>query len=65
MLLTQEDDFIYENAFNTILSIYLGKIEYLHLIYPNTYIVGLGRKSHDFDILLVNHGKKCVIVAII
>lgn len=61
MLITKEDDRIYENAFNALIAVYLGTIENLLLIYPNTYIVELGRKTHEFDILLVTHDRKCII----
>ncbi len=62
ILITKEDDFIYESAFNALISIYLGTLEYLDMIFPNTYIPELGKKTHEFDILLVTHDKKCIVV---
>jgi hypothetical protein len=62
ILITKEDDFIYESAFNALISIYLGTFEYLDMIFPNTYITELGKKTHEFDILLGTHDKKCIVV---
>ena len=52
----------YENGFNAIIAIYLGSLQPLDFIYPNTYIVELGKKTHEFDILLGTQDKKCVII---
>jgi len=62
ILITKEDDFIYESAFNALISVYPGTLEYLDMIFPNTYITELGKKTHEFDILLGTHDKKCIVV---
>jgi len=52
----------YENGFNAMIAVYLGSLQALDFIYPNTYIVELGKKTHEFDILLGTQDKKCVII---
>lgn len=49
-LITAEDDPVYEEAFNALLAVYIGSIMPLEIIYPNTYIIELGRHTHEFDI---------------
>jgi len=62
ILITNEDDQNYENAFNALIAIYLGTLAQLMFIYPNTYIIELGRKTHEIDIILGTEDKKCIIV---
>jgi hypothetical protein len=51
ILLSKEEDAAYEEAFNSLLCIYIAMITPLKVIYPNTYIVDLGEKSHEIDII--------------
>jgi hypothetical protein len=51
ILLSKEDDATYEEAFNSLLCIYIGMMTPLKVIYPNTYVVDLGDKSHEIDIM--------------
>jgi hypothetical protein len=62
-MITGEANFYdYENGFNAMIAVYLGRLQPLDFIYPNTYIVELGKKTHEFDILLGTQNKKCVII---
>ena len=61
-LVVKEDEQTYELLFNSLLAIYLGSLEYLKVIFPNTYITELGRKTHELDICLeTQHGKYAIV----
>ena len=61
-LITQEDDMIYEAAFNALIAVYIGSLKPLECIFTNTYIVELGRHTHEFDIFCGVQFPKCIIV---
>jgi len=61
-LLTQEDDIVYEGAFNALIAVYLGSLHPLEWLFPNTYIVELGRYTHEFDVLCGIKYPQCLII---
>lgn len=61
-LITQEDDAIYEAAFNALLAVYIGSQKPLEFIFPNTYIIELGRHTHEFDIFCGLNPSDCLII---
>ncbi len=61
-LITQEDDVVYEAAFNALIAVYIGSLKPLEVIFPNTYIVELGRHTHEFDIFCGVQFPQCIIV---
>jgi hypothetical protein len=64
-LITSEGDKVSDYAFNALVAIYLGSINPLRAIYPNTYIVDLGKKTHEIDILALSStesGAKCIMI---
>ena len=62
ILLSKEDDAAYEEAFNSLLCIYIGMITPLKIIYPNTYVVDLGDKSHEIDIYFETTDNNCFMI---
>jgi len=62
ILITNEDESVFEYAFNALIAVYVGSIQPLEFIYPNTYIVELGKSTHEMDIILGTSSKKCIII---
>jgi len=62
ILITKEDDADYENAFNSLICVLLGSIKPCKFIFPNTYIIELGRDTHEFDIFACTNEDKYIIV---
>ncbi len=62
ILITKEDDADYENAFNALLCVCLASIRPCEFIFPNTYVVDLGRDTHEFDVIAGTNEKKCIII---
>jgi hypothetical protein len=62
ILLPKEEDAAYEEAFNSLLCIYIGMMTPLKVIYPNTYVVDLGEKSHEIDIYFETSDNNCFMI---
>jgi hypothetical protein len=62
ILLSREEDAAYEEAFNSLLCIYIGMITPLKVIYPNTYVIELGEKSHEIDIYFETSDNHCFMI---
>jgi hypothetical protein len=62
ILLSKEDDATYEEAFNSLLCIYIGTMTPLKVIYPNTYVRDLGDKSHEIDIYFETINNECFMI---
>jgi len=62
ILITKEDDADYEHAFNALICVCMGSIKPCKCIFPNTYIVQLGRETHEFDVIAYTNEKKCIII---
>jgi hypothetical protein len=62
ILLSKEDDATYEEAFNSLLCVYIGMMTPLKVIYPNTYVVDLGDKSHEIDIYFETINNECFMI---
>jgi hypothetical protein len=62
ILLIKDDDAVYEYAFNSLLCVYIGSLLPLKIIYPNTYIVDLGDKSHEIDIFFASNDKNAFLI---
>jgi hypothetical protein len=61
ILVTDEGDGAIEHAFNALLSVFIASNFFLNFIFPNTYIVELGRKTHEIDICLGKDPQTCII----
>ncbi len=62
VLITAEDDPVYEEAFNALIAVYIGSLMPLEFIFPNTYIIELGRHTHELDIFCGVQYPECIIV---
>jgi len=62
ILITKEDAANYENAFNSLICVLLGSIKPCKFIYPNTYIIELGKDTHEFDVLACTNENKYIVI---
>lgn len=62
VLITKEDDPVYEEAFNALIAVYIGSLKPLEFIFPNTFITELGTRTHEIDIFCGFQYPDCIIV---
>jgi hypothetical protein len=62
VLITEDDDPVYEEAFNALIAVYIGSLKPLEFIFPNTYIIQLGKHTHEFDIFCGFQYPNCIAI---